>query len=212
VHNLWIGDFNRHHPHWDDLGNTRLFTKEALKAADMLIKVVAEAGLIMALLGGTPTHYHNVTKRWSRLNQVFLSKHSENLLIACDAQTEHRGINMDHLAILTELKLEASTNIEKLTLNFHKVDWAEFGKLLEKQLTNLHPVEQIVSQRQLDLCCDKLTKVIQNTIKEQVPNMELTTKLKHWWTKELTLLWKEANKLGRQSYKKRSELEHTIHQ
>jgi len=66
-------------------------------------------------------------------------------------------------------------------------------------------------QRQLDSHCDELTKTIQNTIKEQVPITEVTLKSKCWWTKELTQLQKEANKLGRQSYKRRSEPEHTIH-
>ena len=134
AHIIWLGDFNRHHPHWDDPSDTRLFSKEALKVADMLIDVVAEAGLVMALPSGTPTHYHNVTKRWSRLNQVFLSEHSENLLIACDTQTEHRGVKTDHLSILTELNIEANTNKEKQMPNFRKVNWDEFGKSLDVKL------------------------------------------------------------------------------
>jgi hypothetical protein len=27
---LWLGDFNRHHPRWDDPADTRLFTRSAI--------------------------------------------------------------------------------------------------------------------------------------------------------------------------------------
>ena len=31
AHTIWLGDFNRHHPHWDNASDNRLFTHEALK-------------------------------------------------------------------------------------------------------------------------------------------------------------------------------------
>jgi len=71
AHCLWLGDFNRHHPHWDSPEDTRLFTNEAISAAEVLIDAVAEAGLEMTLPSGTPTHCHLATKKWSRLDQVF---------------------------------------------------------------------------------------------------------------------------------------------
>ncbi|KAH9955354.1 Endonuclease/exonuclease/phosphatase, partial [Russula dissimulans] len=58
-HILWVGDFNRHHPMWDDPGDTRLFTGEALDNAEVLIEAVANAGLELALPCGIPTHVHN---------------------------------------------------------------------------------------------------------------------------------------------------------
>lgn len=71
---LWLGDFNRHHPHWDDPADTRLFTRSVIQNAEILISAVAELGLDMALPPGIPTHLHNVSKKWSRLDQVFISK------------------------------------------------------------------------------------------------------------------------------------------
>jgi hypothetical protein len=68
AHLLWLEDFNRHHPHWDDPNDMRLFTREGLRAAEILIKAIVEAGLEMVLLSGTPTHLYNITKCWSRLN------------------------------------------------------------------------------------------------------------------------------------------------
>jgi ribonuclease HI len=211
AHTLWIGDFNRHHPHWDDPSDTRLFTKEALKAAEILIDAVAEAGLDLALPSRTPTHFHNVTKRWSRLDQVFLSEHSENMLIACSTQTKHRGINTDHLPILTELDLEINTTEPPPIPNFREVDWADFGKTLEENLTELQPATQIVNQEQLERCCGELTNAIQKTIKAKVPVTKITSNSKRWWTRELTQLRKLTGKLGRQSYKRRNEPDHAVH-
>ena len=169
MHNLWVGDFNRHHPHWDNPSDTRLFMREALNTAEILIEVVAEAGLEMALPSSITTHIYNVMKKWSRLDQVFLSKHSENLLITCNTQMESRGINMDHLPIRTELSLEASTIKVMSTQNFREVDWEEFGKVLERHLAELQPPTKITMQRQLDKHCSKLTTAIQSTMSKQVP-------------------------------------------
>jgi hypothetical protein len=84
VHILWVRDFNRHHLYWDNHHNDRLFTNEATEAVEKLIEAIADAGLDLALLSRTPTHRHNVTKLWSRLDQVFISNHSDNILISCD--------------------------------------------------------------------------------------------------------------------------------
>ena len=65
VHVVWVGDFNRHHPAWDRPEDSQLFTREALEAAEALIRATAEFGLDMALPAGIPTHQHYVTKKWS---------------------------------------------------------------------------------------------------------------------------------------------------
>ena len=121
-----MGDFNRHHLYWDDLGDDRLFTREAITAAELLIKAVAENGLELALPWGVLTHCHNATKCWSRLDQVFVSEHSMGMVTACNTLPEHRGINTDHLPILTELNLAMSILEDNPILNFREVDWDEF--------------------------------------------------------------------------------------
>jgi hypothetical protein len=68
------------------------------------------------------------------------------------------------------------------------VDWEEFGKSLEERLAKLTPPAQIMTQRQLDICCDDLTKALQGTINAQVPTTEIMPKSKCWWMKELTQL------------------------
>ena len=211
VHLIWLGDFNRHHPYWDDPNDDRLFTREVIGAAETLIKAVAEAGLELALPASLPTHVHNVTKRWSRLDQVFVSEHSVNMVTSCNTRADLRGINTDHLPILMELNLDIGTNEAEPHLNFRDIDWDDFAKELGKRLSALEPVTQIITQRHLDHCCNDLTKAIQGTIEEMVPSTDPTPKSKRWWTKELTQLRSHANKLGRLSYARRDMPEHMIY-
>ena len=208
---IWLGDFNRHHPLWDDPNDKRLFTPEAMGAAEVLIEAIADIGLELALPSGTPTHQHNVTKCWSRLDQVFLSEHSDHMLISCNTRTDLRGILTDHLLILTLLDLLVEPAAETPYPNFREVDWEEFQMTLETQPLRLPPPEQILTQHQLDTSCEVLISAIQYAIQEQVPIPKITPKSKQWWTKELTLLRKRANKLGRQSYKRKIECEHMVH-
>ena len=105
-HTMWVGDFNQHHPHWDDPNDMRLFTAGALKDAESLIETLATLGLEMALPNGIPTHLHNITKRWLRLDQVFISDHSTELIKVCDTETHFRSINTDHLPIVMQLNLK----------------------------------------------------------------------------------------------------------
>ena len=122
VHIIWVGDFNRHHPLWDSPKDTRLFTNEVMDAAKKLIEAITSTGLDLALPGRIPTHEHNITKHWSRLDQVFLSTHSKEVLTTCNMVPEQRGINMDHLPILTELRLEVAITEVKAIPNFHNMN------------------------------------------------------------------------------------------
>jgi exonuclease III len=211
AHVVWLGDFNRHHPHWDDATDTRLFTNNAIESAESLIEAVADAGLELVLPAGLPTHCHNVTKRWTRLDQVFLSDHSLNLLIACDTRADLRGVNTDHLPIVTELNLEAALAKEISIHNFREVDWEQFRAALNSKLCQQQPPKIIKKQEDLDAECLKLITAIQETIAWEVPITTLTPKSKRWWTKELTQMRKLTNKTGRLSHKVRRETEHPVH-
>ncbi len=64
-HIIWLGDFNRHHPAWNNVDNGRLFNKDALETAKTLIRALVDVGLESALAVGIPTHIHNITKKWT---------------------------------------------------------------------------------------------------------------------------------------------------
>ena len=54
-HMLWAGDFNRHHPLWDRDEDTHLFTRQAMKSAEGLIRMLADYEMEMVLPKGVPT-------------------------------------------------------------------------------------------------------------------------------------------------------------
>ena len=87
VHTMWVGDFYRHHKHWDNHNDTCLFTVEATAASEYLIDAAAALGLEMTLPSGIPIHLYNVIKKWSKLDQVFISDHFTDLIEFCDIET-----------------------------------------------------------------------------------------------------------------------------
>jgi hypothetical protein len=84
----------------------------------------------MALPGGIPTHFHNVTKKWSRLDQVFISDHSTDLIVSSDTETRFRSTKTDHLPVVTTLNLEVPVTQVSAIPNFREVNWAEFRENL----------------------------------------------------------------------------------
>ena len=112
-HLVWVGDFNRHHPCWDAMENNSLFTKEATERAEVLIQILVELGLDLALPAGTPTHEHNVTKRWSRLDQVFVTEHTLETLTQCEAMPTEQGLNTDHFPIITDISVDVDLTPKK---------------------------------------------------------------------------------------------------
>ena len=105
-----------------------------MDAAEVLIEAIADIGLELTLPSRTPTHQHNITKSWSRLDQVFLSEHSDHMLISCDTRMDLHGILTDHLPIITLLDLLVEPAAKTPYPNFREVDWEEFKTTLDTQL------------------------------------------------------------------------------
>jgi hypothetical protein len=60
---LWCGDFNRHHPLWDEERNHHLFTARALRDAEELLEKVTDYNMVMVLPKHIPTLEAKVTKK-----------------------------------------------------------------------------------------------------------------------------------------------------
>ena len=211
AHTIWLGDFNRHHPHWDDTSDSRLFTTIAINKAEKLISAVADAGLDLALPPKIPTHKHNVSKKWSRLDHVFLSEHSFDTLLSCDVYADELTMNTDHLPIITKLDLALAKAPTKSITNFRNVDWEKFRNTLERQLRTLGLPRALRNQGELDAECSQLTNTLQLTIQSDIPTTTLCPKSRRWWTKELTNLRREASRLGRKASKLKNRPNDLVH-
>jgi endonuclease/exonuclease/phosphatase family metal-dependent hydrolase len=80
-HMLWLGDFNRHHPLWEDIRNCHLFNHEAARP---LLNLIADYGMLQLLPQGIPTLQSTSTGNWTRLDNVFGTEHTVDAVITCD--------------------------------------------------------------------------------------------------------------------------------
>ena len=70
---LWCGDFNRHHPLWDEDWNCHLFTASALQVVGRLLEKITDHNICMILPKDIPTLEAKSTKNWSQPNNIFCS-------------------------------------------------------------------------------------------------------------------------------------------
>ncbi|KAG2046648.1 hypothetical protein BDR06DRAFT_1035543 [Suillus hirtellus] len=103
-HMLWTGDFNRHHPLWEDIRNCHLFN---YAAANPLIDLIADHGMLQLLLCRIPTLQSVSTGNWTHLDNVFGMEHLLDVVISCETAPELCSPRTDHLPILLTLDLEA---------------------------------------------------------------------------------------------------------
>jgi hypothetical protein len=177
----------------------------------VLISIVAGLGLDLVLPPGIPTHLHNVTKTWTRLNQVFMLEEHIDSIITCDMLSSTPGINTDHLPILTMIDLKLARSPSNPPRNFWNVNWEIFKKALITKLGRISPLSHIQLPSDLTSACKELTEILQETIDEEVPTAELRIKAKKWWMKELTKLRQEVNRKGRRVSKYEDWPEHHLH-
>ena len=210
-HLFWLGDFNRHHPMWDEERNSHLFTNTALDAAQKLLDILSDFGLVQALPKDLPTLVSSSTGNWTRPDNVFCTDHSLESIISCTTDPGQRGPKTDHVPILTKLDLEVSLATGPGTKNYREVNWEEFEEQLEIRLARLPPPVPITTEGDFQQITKNLDATLRSVVDEYVPTSRPCPHARRWWTKELTEMKKTANRLSRQSYKFRALPDHPCH-
>ncbi|KAF8703185.1 Reverse transcriptase (RNA-dependent DNA polymerase), partial [Rhizoctonia solani] len=208
---ILLGDFNHHHPAWDDPRNKHLLTNKYVEAAKPLVQLVEERLLKMALPKFTPTHKHLVSKKLSRLDNVFVSDSLYNHLIECKAYPDRQPVSTNHFPIVTKLDLTLEKAKETLRQSFTNTNWEKFDKLLTEKLKMLL-TEVIETIAEFDARLDAPTKAILDTIEAIVPYARITSYCKQWWTKELSKLRAQRFNLGYQASCREDTPKDPIHQ
>jgi hypothetical protein len=131
---IWAGDFNRHHPLWDNDEDARLFTQQANRIAEGLIGLITDFDLIMALPKGIPTLRHMVTGRYSRPDNVFSTAGISDRITRCEVIPALHPPSTDHFPIVTNILLPKERADIPPSFNFREVDWEEFKKKLSDKL------------------------------------------------------------------------------
>lgn len=195
------GDFNRHHPMWDEERNAHLFTTHNLERAEMLIDLLTDAALEMALPKNIPTLRASATGNYTRPDNVFLTHNLINRTISCNVVANRKPVITDHWPILTVLDLETEIIEEEGKRNYRKVNWPEFKTALEEKLARRAPPNTISNIPAFNNRLSQLYADILLTIEEHVPMPKLHKHSKRWWTPELTRLRREVNRACGRAWK-----------
>jgi len=123
---VWVGDFNRHHPLWDDPSSICLFTPANLDAASVLVNLVGTFGMEMPLLVGIPTLETFRTGSLLRPDNVFCSAPLSPAFIECQTRPELHLACTDHFPITGTLDLTPERSAPPAWRNWKSVQWGEF--------------------------------------------------------------------------------------
>jgi endonuclease/exonuclease/phosphatase family metal-dependent hydrolase len=80
---IWLGDFNRHSPWWEDAKDSRLFTQRNLDEAQILIDLLADYDMELALPPFCPT-ITNSRGNQTRPDNVFITRDVETWITMCE--------------------------------------------------------------------------------------------------------------------------------
>ncbi|CDO75057.1 hypothetical protein BN946_scf184757.g12 [Trametes cinnabarina] len=208
---IWLGDFNRHHQRWDDPGNTHLFTVSNVRKAEVLTRYLDIFGMEMALPAGVPTLEHMRTKNLTRPDNVFCTKGLRDHLRSCLVRPDLRPLRTDHYPIHTEFGLQVAAAPPRPRRDFRQVDWVDFERSLAERVAARGFPPVIESIPDFDRTLDALMQDLQDTIVQHVPLTPATPYTKRWWSKELTAMRKEKERLARESHRHRADKAHPVH-
>lgn len=126
LHTVWMGDFNRHHPLWDEERNNHLFTSTNLRAAQTLIDKLAERSMRMVLPHGVPTLEAHNTKNHTRPDNVFATEGFMDAFVECHTLPESRPPKTDHMPIISIIDINVEQSVPEQRRNFQATDWPKF--------------------------------------------------------------------------------------
>lgn len=209
---IWLGDFNRHHPAWDEPRNSQLFTKENLDKAQELINITDELGLQMILPAEIPTLKALATGNRTRPDNVYASEELTSAVIECNTAEEDTPPKTDHFPIITRINTEAIKKDEREIPNFKMTDWEAFRETLLPLIRHIPTDEEITNREILDARLKEVISALKTTIVKEVPISKITAFTKRWWTKELTVMNKNIRKLKNRSRRRRHDASDPIHE
>ncbi|KAJ1299357.1 hypothetical protein OPQ81_011877 [Rhizoctonia solani] len=211
-HMILLGDFNRHHPDWDESRNAHLFTSAALDLAQPLLDLVNNAALVMTLPRDLPTLQSTSSKNYTRPDNVFVSPALVEFLTSCNTVPASRPPCTDHFPITTALNLTVTEAPNITKPNFKKTDWLLFRQALTDRLEQLPGPRRINSQEEIDARVADIMKAINEAVQASTPDLKLCSRSKRWWTPELGAHRSLSRSLSARSYRARSDRSDPVHE
>lgn len=112
---------------------------------------------------------------------------------------------------MTVVNLPLPRSIAPPTLDFRNGDWPKINDILKEKLETESPAIKIRMQEQFTEKVNKVIDIITGVLNENLEELKPSPFSRRWWTKELTVLKKEQNRLSNKSYRLRDIPGHPIH-
>src|SRR5271155_4343362 len=189
---IWLGDFNRHSPWWEDPSNSHLFTNRNLDDAQILIDLLSDYNMDLALPQYVPTIVNSRGGN-TRPDNIFITEDISNWIIKCEVLTD-RPPRADHFPIVTHLDLPLSKPNKDKPWNFRATDWNLFCRELVEALKEVPLVDQLHNTPQINEALYRLETAVLDTMAKVVPKSNPTPYSKRWWTKDLEKARKKSRR------------------
>ena len=137
---VWLGDFNRHHPIWEEDANERLFESE--EYITPLIELLYKNEMLLALPKGIPT-FQSAAGSWTCPDNVWRCNTPDDPIARCDVIPAIRPPLADHLPIITILDLPLPRVDMPHSLDFRQANWIKVNEDLAQRLEAELPAERI---------------------------------------------------------------------
>src|SRR6266550_3218959 len=210
-HMIWLGDFNRHHPYWNEDRNHHLFMPANIERAQMVLDLTMAHDMEMALPKDIPTLQALATQNLTRPDNVFISHSLIDALIYCNTEPEKQPVNTDHFPIIVKIDTSVTIHQEQQRFCFKETDWDEFRKTLKAKLDEIPKTKTIPSIHEFDQMLTSLDRAVHETIEKVVPKAKFSPHMKRWWSSGLKRLKKAVTKKGRKAYNQRFNPDHPAH-
>jgi len=208
---IWMGDFNRHHPMWDDPRNNRLFTRRALEEAEILIDLLANYSMEMCLPKGIPT-IRNTRNNYTRPDNVFCTEEISGWITKCDTVPEDKPPTADHFPIITEIDMPTRRARDEPKPNYRATDWEEFRRTLAENLEELPAARRLETAEELEEALSQLEEAVVRTVDKAVPKRKPSPYARRWWTNELQQARVNMRKANREAERYREFPGHSTHE
>jgi hypothetical protein len=210
VHTMWAGDFNQHHPAWDDDHQEQLFTAENIRNADKLLEDIAYTHLTMALPKGTNT-LETAGGNWTRPDNVFMTHELLDHITICDVAADLRPVKADHMPIKITLDVRFEKSEAMESYKWKDVEWKDFQSDLADALHTQGPPRPLNSIHELEQATIRLNGILQDLIAKHVETVRICGYTKRWWNTKLASARKAFRSLKLKAYKQRGNPTHPVH-
>jgi hypothetical protein len=205
----WLGDFNRHHPLWEEDQNPDLTSSEEM--INPLLDLINEFNMVLTLPPGIPTLEVLSSGTWMRPDNVWCSDSAVKLTLKCDVIAELRPPLTDHLPIVMEIDLEVARNPPVPKKCFKNTDWSEFKDKLQEITQQTQFISHPMTSADIDTLLEQITATVTKAVDEMVPDTKPSPYMKRWWNKNLTQAHQTKRSTSRESNRWRGILMHEAH-